>query len=376
MKKSLCWILVLLALAMTLSGCASPSAPAATQKPTATPVTADQQRYSIMYLDTFDTIIQLIGFTENKETFDRVAESAHKSFQHLHKLFDAYNDYTDEGIVSVYTLNQRAALEPVEVDPVLMDLLVFCRERQPTLHNTVNVAMGSVLSIWHDYREAGLDDPAQAQLPPMDALRDAAQHVSMDDVVLDEEKCTVFFRDPAVKLDVGSVAKGYAAEFVARQLTASAMPSFIISAGGNVRVGAPPKDGRSAWGIGVQKPEGYALSTSQDDLLETFYVADMSVVTSGDYQRYYIVDGKRYHHLIDPGTLMPGEFYRAVTILTADSGLADMLSTTAFLLPYEESRALIDSLEGVEALWVMPDESIVMTDGAKALAKSQGAKAL
>ena len=355
MKKSLCLILALLSIASLLSGCASPSAPAATPQPTAAPLAAAQQRYSIMYLDTFDTLIQLIGFAQSEETFNRVAESAHKSFQHLHKLFDAYNDYTAEGVVSIYTLNQRAAESPVQVDPVLMDLLKFCREMQPTLHHTVNVAMGSVLSIWHDYREAGLSDPSAAQLPPMDLLTEAAQHVNMDDVVLDEENCTVFFRDPALKLDVGSVAKGYATEFVARQLAASDMPSFIISAGGNVRVGAAPADGRKAWGIGVQKPEGYVLSTSEDDLLETFYVSGMSVVTSGDYQRYYVVDGKRYHHLIDPVTLMPGEYYRAVTILTQDSGMADMLSTTAFLLPYEESRALIDSLEGVEALWVMPD---------------------
>ena len=104
-------------------------------------------------------------------------------------------------------------------------------------------------------------------------------------MVLDVENSTVFFQDPDVRLDVGAVAKGYATEYVARQLSASAMPSFIISAGGNVRVGAAPADGRAAWTVGVQKPEGFILSTSENDILAKFAVADMSIVTSGDYQR-------------------------------------------------------------------------------------------
>lgn len=365
MKKSLCLMLCALLLAASLGGCTAPAA----RQPDTTAAPA-QQKFSILYFDTFDTLIQLTGYAVDEETFNSVAESAHKSFQRLHMLFDAYHDYTAQGVVSVYTVNQRAAKEPVQIDPVLMDLLVFCRDNQPDLHGAVNVAMGSVLSIWHAYREAGLDDPASASLPPMEELQAAAAHISMDDVVLDTENSTVFFKDPELQLDVGAVAKGYATEYVARQLAASAMPSFVISAGGNVRVGAAPADGRAAWTIGVQKPEGFILSNSENDMLAKFAVSDMSIVTSGDYQRYYTVEGRRYHHLIDPRTLMPGAYYRAVTILTADSGLADLLSTAAFLLPYEESRALIEGLDGVEALWVMPDESIVMTDGAQALARS------
>lgn len=108
--------------------------------------------------------------------------------------------------------------------------------------------MGSVLSIWHEYREAGLDDPENAKLPPMEALQAAAQHMNIDDLILDEAAQTVYFADPEMKLDVGAVAKGYATEIVSQMLLAGDMPSFIISAGGNVRMGNPPADGRTKWG--------------------------------------------------------------------------------------------------------------------------------
>ena len=138
-----------------------------------------------------------------------------------------------------------------------------------------------------------------------------------------------------------------------------------------MRTGIMPQDGRKAWGVGIQDPDGNVFGLA--DYVEVLYIHDVSVVTSGDYQRYYEVDGKRYHHLIDPETLMPDTDFRSVSIITEDSGYADMLSTAAFLMPYEESRAFIESLDGVEAIWLFPDGSKEMTDGAKAVAKSFGA---
>ena len=203
------------------------------------------------------------------------------------------------------------------------------------------------------------------------ALREAAGHVDMSQVILDEQAGTVYFADPELSLDLGAVAKGYTAERVAQWMLDSEMPSFIISAGGNVRMGNPPADGRTKWGVGIQDPDGAVLGLS--DIVETLYVTGCSVVTSGDYQRYYVVDGQRYHHLIDPDTLMPDTDFRSVSIITEDSGYADLLSTAAFLMPYEESRAFVDSLDGVEAIWLFPDGSKKMTFGAMNVAKSCGA---
>lgn len=337
----------------------------------ALPAGAAMNRYSAVYMDTFDTVIQLIGYAEDEATFDKWSAAMHEAYQHMHKLFDTYNSYEDEGIISVYTLNERAAQEPVAVDPILFSLLTFSKAQYALCQGQTNVAMGSVLSIWHEYREAGLDNPAAASLPPMEALEAANAHVSIDDLVLDADNMTVFFADPEMKLDVGAVAKGYATEIVAKMLLDSEMPSFIISAGGNVRCGNPPEDGRSAWGVGIQDPDGQTLGLG--DYVETLFLSNMSVVTSGDYQRYYVVDGERYHHLIDPDTLMPGDSFRSVSIITEDSGLGDMLSTAAFLMPYEQSRAFIESLDGVEAIWLFPDGTKEMTDGALAVSKTGGA---
>lgn len=335
------------------------------------PAGAVMNKFSTMYLDSFDTVITLIGYAESEETFNEQADQVHEMFLYMHKLFDTYNSYEDEGIVSIFTLNERAAQEPVAVDPILFSLLTFCKANYALCHEQVNVAMGSVLSIWHEYREAGLADPEHAQLPPMEALEAASGHMNIDDLVLDEENMTVYFADPQLRLDVGAVAKGYATELISQMLLAGPMPSFIISAGGNVRTGISPQDGRKAWGVGIQDPDGSVFGLS--DYVEVLYIHDISVVTSGDYQRYYEVDGQRYHHLIDPETLMPDTDFRSVSIITEDSGYADMLSTAAFLMPYEESRAFIESLDGVDAIWLFPDGSMQMTDGAMKVAKSCGA---
>ncbi len=333
---------------------------------------AEMNRYSAVFMDTFDTVIQLIGFADSQETFDAWSSAVHNQYIHMHKLFDTYHSYEDEGIVSVYTLNQKAGIEPVRVDPILYGLLKFCQSRYELCQGQTNVAMGSVLSIWHEYRDAGLNDPLHAELPPMDKLEAAVPHADIANLILDDENMTVFFADPQMKLDVGAVAKGYATEIVGQMLLSSEMNSYIISAGGNVRLGNPPLDGRKGWGVGIQDPDGAVFGLS--DIVETLFLANGSVVTSGDYQRFYTVDGVNYHHLIDPDTLMPATHFRSVSIITEDSGYADMLSTAAYLMPYEQSRAFIESLDGVEAMWIFPDGSKTMTDGAARIAKSRGAK--
>ena len=333
--------------------------------------TVQMHKFSYMFFGTFDTAITLIAFAPDKQTFDQYASQAEERFRQLHQQFNQYLPY--ENLHNVYYLNQNAAKEPVTVPKELFTLLSWAKEAQLQTRGRVNIALGAVLSLWHDERENAEDAPGQARLPDMGALQEASLHTKMEDLVLNPENSTVFYNDPLLKLDLGAVAKGYAAELVAQELLSSPISSFIINAGGNVRTGQAPLDGRRAWGIGIQDPDASLVLPTGDDVMEVLYLSDASLVTSGDYQRYYTVDGQRYHHLISPDTLMPPSFMRSVTIITEDSGLADLLSTAVFLMPYEEGRAFVDALEGVEALWILNDRSIMMTEGAMKLAKSQGA---
>jgi thiamine biosynthesis lipoprotein len=234
-----------------------------------------------------------------------------------------------------------------------------------------DIAMGAVLSIWHTYRQNGQDEPAAAALPPMADLREAAKHADIEKVVVDRAAGTIFLADPEMSLDVGAIAKGYATELVVHEVQAMGFASGIISSGGNVRTFGQPLDGvRNKWGIGIQDPAESPL-VPDGGVLDTVYVKDMSVVTSGDYQRFYTVDGTQYNHIIDPATLMPAVNFHAVTILCEDSGVADFLSTTLFILSYEDGLALIESL-GYDALWVMQDLSLRETPGFKAVMKNLG----
>ncbi len=333
---------------------------------------AEQKRFSNHFFNTFDTIVSLIGYAPDQETFDSAFRAVQERFIYLHRLFDKYNAY--EGVNNLYTVNQKAAQEPVKVAPELMEVLVYCQKMQKIYPGTTNIALGSVLNIWHDYRDIAENDPADAAVPGLAELQAAAAHTDMDKVILDEENSTVFFEDSGLSLDVGAVAKGYATESAAQLLLSSPMTSFIINAGGNVRAGGKPQeDGRNAWGVGIQDPFSSAYSDAPP--VETLFLCNSSVVTSGINERYYEIDGVRYHHLIDPGTLFPARYMASVTIVTESSTLADFLSTALFMMPYEQGRALIDSLPGVDALWIFHDGTVQMSDGLTDAALSRGATA-
>lgn len=331
--------------------------------------TATYSKYEYEFLGVFDTVIQVIGYAKSSEDFETLAKAAETRFFELHKLYDIYENY--EGIHNIKTINDNAGIKPVAVRQEIIDLILFSKDWYQKTGGVTNIAMGPVLNLWHLYREAGLNNPEQAEIPPMKDLQVAKQYTDIEKVIVDKEKKTVYLSDAKMHLDVGAVAKGFATEIVTVELAAKGYTSFIISSGGNVKVVGQPLDGmRKKWGITIQDPRGSVFDPN--DVVDTVYINSGSVVTSGDYQRYYTVSGKKYHHLIDPATLMPAWHYLSVSIVTEDSGLADLMSTSLFLLPYEESRKLCESIEGVEALWIMPDGTLQATEGMKAHLKILG----
>ena len=339
MKKRL---FALLLAVLLLTGCSIPGTPA-------------RQRYTATFLDVFDTVTTIVGFAESEEAFTQSTQAIYQELLRYHQLFDIYNRY--EGIVNLKDINDAAGGEAVQVDQDIIRLLKSCKEYYALSDGKVNAAMGSVLKLWHDARADAYDNPLNAYLPDQDALEEAAKHTNFDDVILDEANSTVRIADPALRLDVGAIAKGWATQRVAENAPAG----LLISVGGNV-CATGPKDGDAPWVVGIQNPDG-------GDYLHTVYVETGCVVTSGDYQRTYPVDGKFYHHIIDPDTLYPSEYFRSVTIICGDSGLADALSTALFVMPLEEGLALAEKC-GVEAVWVHPDGQRTYTPGFEKLIRT------
>lgn len=328
-------------------------------------------KYTDSFFDTFDTLTTIVAYTKTQKEFESFFDSIHSRFQQLHKLYDIYNDY--EGINNIKTINDNAGIKPVKVDKEIIDLVIFAKDWYKRTDGKFNIALGPVLSIWHDYREEGKDDPQNAKLPQIDDLKEALRHTDIDKVIVDTENSTIYLEDKRMSLDVGAVAKGFATEIVAKEIMAAGLESGIINAGGNIRTLGKPLDRvRERWGIGIQDPDK-PIASDEENYLDVVFVNDSSVVSSGDYERYYIVNDKAYHHLIDPETLMPGDYFRAVTIVTQHSGIADILSTAVFLQPYEKGRALAESIDGVEVLWAMKGGEIKMTDGLKRISRNNGA---
>lgn len=323
MKRLIC---VLMLLTVLLSGCSGQAV-------------SEKKQYTATFLTLFDTVTSIVGKADSEEAFQAAAQSVHDELLEYHQLFDIYNDY--DGLNNLKTVNDHAGIDPVKVDSRIIALLKDCKTYYEATDGKVNAAMGSVLYLWHEARNDGINDPANAYLPAREKLEEAAKHTDFSAVVIDEEASTVYITDPAVRLDVGAIAKGWSTQRVCE----TAPAGLLISVGGNVCATGPKDETGTPWVVGIQNPDG------GDSYLHTLSITGGSVVTSGDYQRAYMVNGKLYHHIIDPETLYPSTYWRSVTIICDDSGLADALSTALFLLPQEEGQQLLNKFDA-KAMWV------------------------
>lgn len=311
------------------------------------------------YYEFFDTVSVIMSYKNDDETiFNANCDAVSSLLEEYHKLFDIYYEYAE--INNLKTVNKNAGKEPVKVDKKLIDFLLYSKHIYTLTEGKTNIAMGSVLTLWHDAREKGTDAPDAATLPSQEALTEASKHININDLIINEEESTVFISDPDMRLDVGAIGKGYATEKAAELLISRGASSYVLNIGGNIRAIGEKSLG-NGWVTGITNPD----KSSEESFVCKVVIKDTSLVTSGNYERYYMVDGVRYHHIIDPETNMPSNYFASVSVFTKDSALADALSTALFCMSYEKGLELIRGIGGVDAIWVLPDGEVKITDGVK-----------
>lgn len=319
----------------------------------------EKKRYEAEFLELFDTATMIVGYANSKEEFTKYSQIIYDGLNEYHKLYDIYNNY--DGINNIKTINDNAGIKPVKVDKRIIELLIFSINEYKETDGKTNIALGSVLKLWHDYREKGIEYPELASLPPIEELKELNEHTNINDIIINEEESTVFLKDPAMSLDVGAIAKGYATEEVSQIAINNGFTNGLINVGGNIlAIGTKQdnKDNTVKWNVGIQNPD----KSSEKKVLKIVYLENMSLVTSGNYQRYYTVNGKQYNHIIDTKTLFPATYFASVTIICENSKKADSISTAVYGMPYEQGKALVDNLDNTEAVWVFENGDIKYSD--------------
>lgn len=293
-----------------------------------------------------DTIVTITTTGDQEKALKEATDEAFTLFQTIANQTDPYQE---QGPEDLYAVNKAAGKGPHKASPYLMDILA----QTTPLHNaSLDVTLGPVIRVWNKHREA-------KTVPTGDEIKQALAKCGAKKYTLSTVDDTLTLEKDAA-LDLGAVAKGYAVEQAARLLSRDkAVKTALINAGGNIKVLGTKADGKP-WRIGVQDPR------DPQKLLGTLAVGDgTAIATSGDYQRYYEVAGKRYHHVLDPATGWPAWRARSVTVVTRSAFWADYYSTLLFVLPWEKAMDLVEKDPHLEMIYVDAEGALHVSSGLK-----------
>lgn len=254
-------------------------------------------------------------------------------------------DRHEEGS-DVWRINENAGIQPVEVSEPVFDLIARAKELSLSVGGAFNPLMGALSDLW-DFQSP---DP---RIPTEEEVSDLLEPVDIDALVLDEDAHTVYLADSRLVLDLGGIGKGAAGMLASQELSKLGVERAIINLGGNVCCLGSRPDG-SPWRVGLQTPH-----PGSSGYFTTVSCQDASVVTSGSYQRYFEIDGVRYHHILDPATGWPARSgLVSVSVISPDGALADAYATAFFVLGLDASMEICRR-DGLQAIFMTGEGEVV-----------------
>lgn len=351
-KKCVLFLLALvLLMGFVLMGCQK-AAPGLTTDPTTEPVVKPEE-----ISDPVEKTEFILGTIVSLKFFDRASDALFEAcFEDLRSIESrmTIND-ANASLSEVVKINDNAGIAPVKVSEDTFKVIKSALEYSEMSEGRFDLSVGVIVKMWNIGTELAAIPPATdiaAKLPLVD------YHL----IVLNEADKTVYLKEKGMVIDLGGIAKGFGADVVAARLTTNGVKSAIVNLGGNVLALGEKPDG-SPWRIGVQNP-----FSERGEYLGIATVKNKTIVTSGVYERYFEENGKRYHHILDTTNGYPVENNLVGVSIIADVSMdADALSTAVFSLGPEKGKALVESIDGIDAIFVFQDKSLVLTEGAKSL---------
>jgi thiamine biosynthesis lipoprotein len=290
------------------------------------------------------TVIEITLIADDEEAANKASLQAFQEIKRIETLMSPWLDSSD-----VTRINRSAGKEWVKVSPETMEVIKKAQEISELSEGGFDISIGPLTELWREARKKNIP-------PSIEEVKEKLGLVNFKNIEMDQEG-KVFLKKKDMAIDLGGIAKGYAVDRAFELLKSLGYRNLIINAGGDLRVGGLKNN--QPWSIGIQNPR------ESKKLLARISVSDMAVATSGDYERFFIYEGKRYHHIFNPKDGFPTEGCQSVTIVTKDCITADGLATAVFVLGAEKGYSLCQKLEGVDCLIKDKEGKIIFSPGLK-----------
>jgi thiamine biosynthesis lipoprotein len=265
------------------------------------------------------TTVETTARSTNVNFCKKALLAAYKEMQRVENLLSCEKDSSE-----ISKINRAAGVHPAKVSYETLDMIKRAKAYSKKYKGVFDVTIGSLSNLW------GFSKDKEIVLPEDEAIKKLIKLVNYNDMIINEKDTTVFLKKKGMSIDLGGIAKGYAIDRGSAVLKGMGITNFILNAGGDIYVSGT-KDKEALWKIGIKHPR------NTNDLVAEFDLKDYAVATSGDYERYKIINGIRYHHILDPKTGYPGTLSESSTILAPTAEEADATATYVFLLGWQKT---------------------------------------